>query len=144
LRFLAGSVAAFTAPGVVPKNYEPGEILRISAGNLESTRTNFPLEFYFLPWCGEDELSEVTGVSYKGNTLVDSPYEYEFNNLNSYKALCSKTFDEEGLNNLRFSIMHHYHYKLHLDGLPSATVVRSKDGKEVLDYFEGIPVGLHE
>ena len=37
---------------------------------------------------------------------------------------------------------HAYHYKLHLDGLPSATIIRSKDGNEILDYFEGIPVGL--
>jgi hypothetical protein len=44
----------------------------------------------------------------------------------------------------KFGIQHHYQYKLHLDGLPSATIIRSKDGKEILDYFEGIPVGLYE
>jgi hypothetical protein len=38
---LLSGVAAFTAPGVVPKNYETGEILTISAGPLESTRTGF-------------------------------------------------------------------------------------------------------
>ena len=28
-----------------------------------------------------------------------------------------------------------------MDGLPSATILRGRDGKELIDYFEGIPIG---
>ena len=34
-------------------------------------------------------------------------------------------------------------YTLYLDGLPSATIIKGKDNKE-LDYFEGIPIGRYE
>ena len=28
-----------------------------------------------------------------------------------------------------------------MDELPSATIIRSKDGKDIFDYFDGIPIG---
>jgi hypothetical protein len=38
---------------------------------------------------------------------------------------------------------HGYTYKLYIDDLPSATVSRSFNDHTLVDYFEGIPVGLY-
>ena len=39
-------------------------------------------------------------------------------------------------------ILNNYHYRLFLDGLPSATVIRDPEtGQEHTDYQSGVPVG---
>lgn len=35
-----------------------------------------------------------------------------------------------------------YHYRLYIDGLPSASILRDKQDKELpADYFHGVPIG---
>jgi hypothetical protein len=79
---LASGVAAFTVPGLIPKNYHKGEKLNVLVGPLESQKTGIPLDYYNLNWCdnqkGASFDGEVVGTSYKGNKLVEFPLEYTF------------------------------------------------------------------
>ena len=45
------------------------------------------------------------------------------------------------MENFKTYIEEDYHYSLYLDELPSATVVKDGFGKDVYDYFDGIPIG---
>jgi hypothetical protein len=42
-----------------------------------------------------------------------------------------------------FLIQHEYTYKLELDGIPSATIIRN-DKNKITDYHEGIPLGVYD
>ena len=43
----------------------------------------------------------------------------------------------------RYAISHGYTYRLYLDDLPSATIKRSHDDKQIVDYLDGIPIGVY-
>lgn len=43
--------AASQIPGLIPKNYEKGQILDIFAGELFSERAPFRYNYYDLRWC---------------------------------------------------------------------------------------------
>lgn len=39
-------------------------------------------------------------------------------------------------------MQHAYTYRLELDGIPSATIIRDHENK-IVDYHEGIPIGVY-
>ena len=55
---------------------------------------------------------------------------------------CERSLSDFQIENFKDVILNNYHYRLFLDGLPSATVIRDPEtGHEHTDYQSGIPVG---
>jgi hypothetical protein len=54
---------------------------------------------------------------------------------------CSKTFSKTQVDQFKWYIKRSYHYKLYLDELPSATIIRNKNGVDIVNYYDGIPIG---
>ena len=87
-------------------------------------------------------------MAVEGGELIASPFDYTFGRHKKGIIPCSKSYNEEDMNEWSFFMQHNYHYKLYLDGLPSATIIQGQNnkknhgnGKEVIDYFEGVPIG---
>ena len=143
---LASSCAsAFMLPGVVPKNYEKGQLLPITVGQLTSLQSAFTFDFYMLNFCssphglGYDESKY--GKTQTGAPEHESPYEYRFA-IDQSVQTCTKTLTQGQIEQFSQMIQHNYKYKLYLDGLPSATILRDKKNKELpVDYTSGIPIG---
>jgi len=56
--------------------------------------------------------------------------------------VCTKTLTQGQIEQFSQMIQHNYKYKLNIDGLPSATILRDKKNKELpVDYQSGIPIG---
>jgi len=145
LLLLASGALAFTFPGLVSKPYTPDATIDIKVGPLESHKTGLPFHYYALKWCNntaqEQFDEEVTGMAVEGGELIASPFDYQFGRHKKGIIPCEKSYNEEDMNEWSFFMQHNYHYKLYLDGLPSATILRGSNGKDVIDYFEGIPIG---
>ena len=55
---------------------------------------------------------------------------------------CERTLNNYQLDNFKEAIENDYHYKLYVDGLPSAVIIRDPEtGSIHKEYHEGIPVG---
>ena len=55
---------------------------------------------------------------------------------------CDRNLSEFQMENFKDSILKNYKYRLFIDNLPSATIVRNPEtGAVHTDYFSGIPVG---
>jgi hypothetical protein len=51
--------------------------------------------------------------------------------------------NEEEILAFKYAVQHSYSYKLYIDDLPSATVIKDFNDHSLVDYFEGIPIGLY-
>lgn len=70
-----------------------------------------------------------------------SPYSHKFG-YDRNVILCKKTLTGGEVTDFSFKIQADYHYRLYIDGLPSASVLRDKANKELpADYYHGIPIG---
>lgn len=55
---------------------------------------------------------------------------------------CQRNLSDFQIENFKDVILNNYHYRLFLDGLPSATIIRDPEtGDTHTDYQSGIPVG---
>jgi len=131
IMLFASESGAFTMPGIVSKNYAPDETLDIQVGPLESRKTNLPFHFYALKWCNNTKSDifdeEVVGMAVEGDLLIASPLDYQFGRHKKGIIPCEKTYTEADISEFSFFMQHNYHYKMYLDGLPSATILRGDD-----------------
>lgn len=83
------------------------------------------------------------GTSLTGAPLHPSPYDHKFGYDRNIQ-LCKQTLSQGEVAQFRQFIQMDYHYKLFIDGLPSASILRDKQNKELPgDYFHGIPIGKY-
>ena len=129
-------VRSFHFPQMTPKAYDKKEELEILAGQLWSDSSTLPFDFYKLSWCdstaGHSYDPNSLGVTMRDTKLVQSPYSYmfEINKMGSMGlSVCTKTLNLSEWNQFSFFIQHNYQYRLYLDDLPSATIVRDPSGE---------------
>ena len=57
-------------------------------------------------------------------------------------SACEKILTDSQIENFKDVIKYRYHYRLFVDDLPSATILRDPENGDVhTDYFSGVPVG---
>ena len=92
---LLRSVNSWQLPGLVPKNYEKGQMIDIYVGQLWTERSSFTFDYYMLNWCSNNKGLAYDPESY-GTTLTGSPlHESPFNHKFGYDRniqICQKTF----------------------------------------------------
>ena len=135
-----------------PKAYVTSYKLDIHVGNLISKFTTRAHEFYFLNWCQstglhaysdddskteieESDLEYVEGVTMYDTYLHESFFQYRMGQ-NKFNAIpCNRTLTDYQYNNFEQAIIMDYRYRLYVDGLPSAVIVRDPEtGKVHKDY----------
>lgn len=140
--------SAWQLPGIVPKNYEKGMNLDIMVGQLESQRSSFTFDYYMLNWCdnghGRAYDPAKYGTTLTGTPLHESPFDHKFG-YDQNIMVCKKTLTHGEVEQFSFMMQHNFGYTLYLDNLPSATILRDKENREMEpDYGKGIPVGVFE
>jgi hypothetical protein len=84
------------------------------------------------------------GKTLTGAPLHASPFSHKFGFDRNVK-ICTKTLSFGEADQFSQRIQQDYHYKLFLDDLPSASILRDKMNKEMpADYFHGIPIGKYD
>lgn len=142
-----------------PKAYRKERELDIHVGNLISKKSMISNEFYTLNYCdslGEhhyqtDEIAEaaeakeyIHGVTMYETELHESFFLYRIGQNKLNAAPCHRTLTDLQYDTYIDKIEKGYGFKLYLDGLPSATIIRDPvTGETHKDYFDGIPIGKH-
>ena len=105
----------WSVPGMIPKNYERYNKVDILVGQLYSPRTSMAFDFYSLPWCnntvGGGYDAEKRGSSLIGTPLIESPYQYRFNNDKNMPA-CHKVLTNSEIQSFSFYMQHNFTYNL--------------------------------
>ena len=140
--------ASWQLPGLIPKNYEKGAKLDIMVGQLESRGSAFTHDFYTLNWCptksGLAYDPDTFGTTLTGTPTHESPYRYKFGK-DKNEILCTKYLQPGEAEMFSYLIENDFKYKLYLDGLPSATIMRDDHNREMEpDYSVGIPIGRYD
>ena len=74
--------------------------------------------------------------------LHESFMDYKVTQTKEHEIACKKRFNDFQYENFKYAINNDYRFKLYVDGLPSAVVVRDPETGEVHnEYDDGIPVG---
>ena len=146
---LTASSRGFFLPQAYPKHYSQGTKLPIKVGQLFSKRTSTPFNFYKLPYCpstGGKYDPKSVGVTMQDNLITDSPYEYVFGEEKQFNTTCGlQILENTQVQQFSFFTQHGYRYKLYLDDLPSATMVKDEQSGELVpDFLDGIPVGEYD
>lgn len=145
---LLPAVEAWQIPGLVPKNFERGQMLDVYVGQLETEHSSFTFDYYMANWCdnkkGKGYDPAKYGTTLTGTPLHESPYHHKFGYDQNIK-ICDKTLTFGEVEQFSFLIQQGFGYKLYLDNLPSASILRDKDDREKpADYSHGIPIGKYE
>ena len=74
--------------------------------------------------------------------LIETFMGYQVQRDNENMEACTRSLNEFQYDNFKYAITNEYRFKLYVDGLPSAVVVRDPETGEVHnEYDDGIPVG---
>ena len=79
------------------------------------------------------------------NFWQESPYEFEMGTShNGMQVMCTKAYNDTQIEWFEFFSEYRFTYRLYLDDLPSATVIKrdKKTHKREVVYHEGVPVGF--
>lgn len=80
--FIANVSKAWSVPGIVPKNYEKGQMLDILVGPLQTDSAAFSFDWYTLNWCtnkrGRGFNPDTMGETLTGSPLHESPFDHKF------------------------------------------------------------------
>ena len=90
---LLSPACGFYLPGVAPKEYQSGEVVKLQVNKLTSTKTQLPYEYYMLPFCRPDTLETVAenlGEVLRGDKIMNSNYELKMGVEETCKILCKK------------------------------------------------------
>ena len=146
LSFAANSVHAFYVPGVKPLESNPGEAIDLKVNAMTSIHTQIPKDYYRLPFCqptgGPKMASENLGEFLTGNKIQSSPYNINMMQDSYCEKLCQVKLSTEDASRLRLHIKYGYHNNWIIDNLPSAAIMRARNGEELLRYAGGFPIGF--
>ena len=132
-------VNALWFPHLTPKAYEKNDVLEVFAGQLWSDRTTLPYDFYKLNWCnstaGHAYDPDSLGVTMRDTKMVHSPYKYTVGQRRvGAMNTCTQNMTQSQQQQFSFFVQKDYQYRLYLDDLPSATIIRDKDGELKTEY----------
>lgn len=119
---LLSPISAFYLPGIAPTEYEEAASMAILANKLVSSKNVVPYDFYSLPFCQPDDLSNGRRLSL-GQVLMGEraePTSYQISMLNNEqcKMLCTKTYDAKEIALFQNRAEDEYLARLNLDNLP--------------------------
>merc|ERR1711937_435288 len=113
---------------------------------MTSIHTQIPKDYYRLPFCqptgGPKMASENLGEFLTGNKIQSSPYNINMMQDSYCEKLCQVKLSTEDASRLRLHIKYGYHNNWIIDNLPSAAIMRARNGEELLRYAGGFPIGF--
>ena len=143
---------------VRPQSYQPQRRLDIMSGQLFSPSLALKKGFYSLNYCAStsargysddnvrlhEETDYVEGVNEHDPELFETFMDYKVTLDKENVYACSRTLNDFQYEGFEYAIRNNYRFKLYVDGLPSAVVVRDPETGEVHnEYDDGIPVGKY-
>merc|ERR1740138_1154283 len=135
--------AGFYLPGVAVREYAQDEKVDIKVNKLTSTKTQLPYDFYSLPFCKPESVTnavENLGEVLHGSVIQNSPYDI-FMGKTDFKVLCRVELNPKESALLAKRIKEDYRVHLIMDNLPAATkmIREMPDGKQITMYDRGYP-----
>ena len=108
-------------------------MIDIMVGPLFSEKQSFLFDYYSLDWCasqwGPSFDPALRGVTLTGSPQKHSPFDHKFGYDRNIQ-MCKKTYTNQEVQAFSAKIQLGYHYRLYLDDLPSASILRDKQNKE--------------
>ncbi len=151
LLLLAAQASAFYLPGVSPRAFLYGESVPLKVNKLDSTRTQLPYDYYSLPFCRPDSVTEAAenlGEVLSGDMIENSLYNINMKMVESCKILCRRHYEKHELQQFESKIRDEYHVNWIVDNLPAATKYYTEEIDEdggdpsyVVHYAKGFPLG---
>jgi len=126
LALLLGSLGlsqAFYLPGVSPREYADGEPVDLKVNKLDSVKTQLPYDYYSLPFCQPDKITEVSenlGEVISGEKIESSAYNIRMRKTESCKVLCQKEYKAEEMKQFAEKIHEDYQVNWIVDNIPVA------------------------
>jgi transmembrane 9 superfamily protein 2/4 len=140
---------AFYLPGVAPRDYNPGEDMRVKVEALTSVKTQLPYEYYVLPFCHEGvNLKEQDALNLgevlRGSRIYETPYDFKMKDDQTCKVLCRSMYDKEEIQAFALMAEEEYRVNLLLDNLPVAMPLfhQTEEGESMKAYELGYPLGF--
>jgi transmembrane 9 superfamily member 2/4 len=145
---LAVPAASFYLPGIAPMDYPQGSKLDVMANKLTSSKNQLPYDYYWLPFCGSEEVKQHRskpvnlGQLLMGERMKPIDYALKMKEPQSCAVLCTKTFNAADLKRFTQRISQDYVVRLNLDNMPVVMKVRTVGGR--LTYHFGYRVGFQQ
>lgn len=139
---------AFYLPGIAPIDYPSGSKLEVMANKLTSAKNQLPYDYYSLPFCGsEDRKSHRSrpvnlGQLLVGERMKPTDYSLQMRVPASCALLCTKTFSEKDVKNIKRRIHQEYAVRLNLDNMP--VVMKSPASSGGKAYHFGYRIGVEQ
>eukprot|EP00547_Thalassionema_nitzschioides_P009127 CAMPEP_0194228058 /NCGR_PEP_ID=MMETSP0156-20130528/43173_1 /TAXON_ID=33649 /ORGANISM="Thalassionema nitzschioides, Strain L26-B" /LENGTH=550 /DNA_ID=CAMNT_0038960559 /DNA_START=75 /DNA_END=1724 /DNA_ORIENTATION=- len=149
--FLMGDVSqAFYLPGVNPKSFSDGEVVKLKVNKMTSPKTLLPVDYYKLPFCqpenGPKMDNENLGEFLAGDRIETSPYRLQMKKDMYCEQLCISNVgrgEQRGVspNKVVRAIRKSFHNNWITDNLSAASKVED-DTTITTRYWQGFPVGF--
>lgn len=149
--FLFGDVAnAFYLPGVNPKSFAEGDVVKLKVNKMTSPKTLLPVDYYKLPFCqpqnGPKMDNENLGEFLAGDRIETSPYRLQMKKDMYCEQLCVSNVgrgEQRGVspNKVVRAIRKNYHNNWITDNLSAASKVED-DTTITTRYWQGFPIGF--
>jgi hypothetical protein len=128
LALTAAPCAAYL-PGVGPKEYNKGDSLPLYVNELTSTRTQYPIDYYSIPFCAPERGTikmgkESLGGQLEGDLMESSLYELLVGFGSTCKILCEKELSSSDAWHFRNAIDQEYLVHMTADSLPIASNIK--------------------
>ncbi len=139
-----------------PRDYKQNRVLDIHVGKLISPiKMSNAVDFYHLNYClstgthhydpnaeSIDVASPVEGVTMYDQDLHESFFQYKVGQNKINANPCSRNLTDQQISDFKEAILYRYKFRLYVDGLPSAVLIRDPEtGAVHKDFDSGVPVG---
>jgi len=137
---LMSMASGFYLPGVVPREFQVGEEVKVKVNKLDSTKTQIPFDYYDLPFCRPLSIkldAENLGEVLMGERIENSAYEVQMRADKACSLLCKKIYSSQEVKTWRKRIREEYMVNMVIDNIPAVTRIplTTLDGKDKEDVF---------
>jgi len=137
---LMSMASGFYLPGVVPREFQVGEEVKVKVNKLDSTKTQIPFDYYDLPFCRPLSIkldAENLGEVLMGERIENSAYEVQMRTDKECSLLCKKIYSSQEVKTWRKRILGEYTVNMVIDNIPAVTRIplTTLDGKNTEDVF---------
>jgi len=134
-------------PGVAPRSYASGEVVKLYVNKLTSTHTQIPYDYYRLPYCHGSKIREKAeniGERLAGDKIENSLYELEIGRREPCKVVCRKRLGKGGSKTFARAIEDDYRVHWIVDNLPASTLLADRNEPSRAYRVRGFPVGFRD
>lgn len=135
---------SFYLPGVAPRDFYKGDVLKVKVNKLSSTKTQLPYSYYSIPYCRPKEIvdsAENLGEVLRGDRIENSPYEFKMRVPQMCNIVCRITPNERTAREFKEKIDDEYQVNMILDNLPLVVPVTKSEQDSHVQYHHGYFVG---